>query len=87
MPSLTDLDKQHLWHPFTPMQAWCDEAHEPLVIVDGKGCLLRDAQGKEYLDGNASIWTNIHGHAHPTLNAAIAAQLQQVSHVSFPASW
>jgi adenosylmethionine-8-amino-7-oxononanoate aminotransferase len=83
LPSLTDLDKQHLWHPFTPMQAWCDPAHEPLVIVEGEGCTLRDEQGREYLDGNASIWTNIHGHAHPVLNAAITAQLQRVAHVSF----
>ncbi len=83
MPSLADLDQQHLWHPFTPMQAWCDPAHEPLVIADGQGCVLRDTQGREYLDGNASIWTNIHGHAHPVLNAAIAAQLQRVAHVSF----
>jgi adenosylmethionine---8-amino-7-oxononanoate aminotransferase len=80
---LTALDKQHLWHPFTPMQAWCAPEHEPLVIASGKGCTLTDSAGRDYLDGNSSIWTNLHGHAHPTLNAAIAAQLQRVAHISF----
>ncbi len=81
--SLLQLEKRHLWHPFTPMQAWCDEGHEPLMLVSGQGCYLRDQHGRDYLDGNSSIWTNIHGHSHPTIHAAIRAQLDQVAHTSF----
>lgn len=80
---LLKLEKSHLWHPFTPMQAWCDEAHEPLMLVSGSGCQLRNQHGREYLDGNSSIWTNVHGHTHPTINAAIRAQLDRVAHTSF----
>lgn len=65
------------------MKAWCDPAHEPLVLAGGEGAILRDTEGREYLDGNSSIWTNIHGHRHPRLTAAIAEQLQKVAHVSF----
>lgn len=83
MLSLLQLEKRHLWHPFTPMQAWCEEAHEPLMLVSGQGCYLKDQHGREYLDGNSSIWTNIHGHNHPTIHAAIRAQLDQVAHTSF----
>ena len=86
MPSLTDLptlDKRHLWHPFTPMRSWCAADHEPLQLVSGNGCTLRDQHGNEYLDGNASIWTNIHGHNHPVINAAITEQLGKVAHTSF----
>ncbi|WP_395747183.1 adenosylmethionine--8-amino-7-oxononanoate transaminase [Prosthecobacter sp.] len=86
MPPLSDLptlDKQHLWHPFTPMRQWCAPDHTPLMLVQGRGCTLRDQFGREYLDGNASIWTNIHGHAHPAINAAIVAQLGRVAHTSF----
>ena len=83
MNDLLQLEKSHLWHPFTPMQAWCDEAHEPLMLVSGKGCMLTDQHGREYLDGNSSIWTNIHGHSHPTIHAAIHAQLERVAHTSF----
>ncbi|WP_395741492.1 adenosylmethionine--8-amino-7-oxononanoate transaminase [Prosthecobacter sp.] len=83
MPPLTTLDKLCLWHPFTPMRQWCAEDHSPLMLVEGRGCTLRDQFGTEYLDGNASIWTNIHGHTHPAINAAIIAQLGKVAHTSF----
>jgi adenosylmethionine-8-amino-7-oxononanoate aminotransferase len=44
---------------------------------------LRDSAGREYIDGNSSIWTNIHGHNHPRINEAIRAQLEKVAHTSF----
>jgi len=80
---LISWDKEHLWHPFTPMRDWRAPDHEPLVLVSGQGALLRDSAGREYLDGNSSIWTNIHGHNHPVLNEAIRAQLELVGHTSF----
>ncbi len=77
------LDKAHGWHPFTQMRDWCAPGHDPLVIVHGSGSVLRDSLGREYLDGNSSIWTNLHGHNHPRINAAIARQLAAFAHVSF----
>ena len=55
---------------------------EPIVIVSGQGTLLRDARGREFLDANSSIWTNLHGHNHPRLNAALTRQLKKISHSS-----
>lgn len=80
---LADLDKRHLWHPFTAMRDWCAPAHEPVLLVEGRGCVLRDSEGREYLDGNSSIWTNLHGHGHPVITEAIAAQARRVAHTSF----
>src|SRR5579862_5776442 len=77
------LDKAHLWHPFTQHRDWNAPDHEPLVLVAGQGALLRDSHGREYLDGNSSIWTNLHGHRHPKIDAAIRAQLDRVAHTSF----
>jgi adenosylmethionine-8-amino-7-oxononanoate aminotransferase len=76
-----DADKAHCWHPFTPQQAWTEG--EPLVLVRGEGAWLWDSEGRRYLDGNSSIWTNIHGHRHPRLNAAIARQLGEIAHSSY----
>ncbi|MDQ3198461.1 MAG: adenosylmethionine--8-amino-7-oxononanoate transaminase [Verrucomicrobiota bacterium] len=76
-------DKRYLWHPFTPMGAWCAHEHEPIVLVSGEGAIVRDSRGREYIDGNASIWTNVHGHNHPRINAAIREQLERVAHTSF----
>src|SRR5213593_4255633 len=80
---LIDWDKRFVWHPFTDMREWCAPEHEALVLVEGRGALLRDSRGREYIDGNSSIWTNIHGHNHPHINAAIRRQLDQVAHTSF----
>jgi len=77
------LDKAHAWHPFTQHLTWNAPEHEPLVLVEGEGALLRDSAGGEYIDGNSSIWTNLHGHRHPGIDAAIRAQLDRVAHTSF----
>jgi adenosylmethionine---8-amino-7-oxononanoate aminotransferase len=76
-------DKAHCWHPFTRQGEWCAPDHDPLVLVRGEGAWLWDSEGRRYLDGNSSIWTNIHGHAHPAINAAITRQLETVAHTSF----
>jgi adenosylmethionine---8-amino-7-oxononanoate aminotransferase len=80
---LVDWDKRFVWHPFTDMREWCAPEHEPLVLVEAHGAVLRDSKGREYIDGNSSIWTNIHGHNHPYINAAIRRQLDRVAHTSF----
>src|SRR4029453_4521266 len=77
------LDKAHCWHPFTQHSQWCAPEFEPLVLVDGQGAILRDSEGREYIDGNSSIWTNLHGHRHPRLDAALRAKLDLVPHTSF----
>jgi adenosylmethionine-8-amino-7-oxononanoate aminotransferase len=80
MHHLAELDHRHVWHPFTQMRDWL--RREPLVIISGKGAVLRDVNGREYLDANSSIWTNLHGHNHPKINAAIQRQLRKIAHSS-----
>jgi adenosylmethionine-8-amino-7-oxononanoate aminotransferase len=55
---------------------------EPIVIVAGQGAILRDAGGKEYLDANSSIWTNLHGHRNAAIDAAVKSQLAKIAHSS-----
>lgn len=75
---LAALDHAHLWHPFTPQARWTEE--RPLIIERAQGCMLYDTDGKGYIDGVSSLWTNVHGHRHPQLDAAIRAQLDNVAH-------
>lgn len=75
-----ELDRRFVWHPFTQMKDWI--VTNPIVISSGDGAILRDTQGNEYLDGNSSIWTNLHGHNHSEINAAITAQLGKIAHSS-----
>ncbi len=80
MHKLARLDHQYVWHPFTQMRDWL--CREPIVITSGRGAVLRDVRGREYLDANSSIWTNLHGHAHPKINAAVKRQLGKIAHSS-----
>ena len=80
MHPLAQLDHLYLWHPFTQMRDWLKS--EPIVITRGHGAVLQDARGRKYLDANSSIWTNLHGHNHPKINAAIQRQLKKIAHSS-----
>ncbi len=53
------------------------------MIVRGEGVWLFDSNGKKYLDGNSSIWTNIHGHCRPEIAEAIAKQAATLDHSSY----
>lgn len=77
---LVAADKRHVWHPFTQMQDW--ESGSPLVIERAEGCYLFDSDGNRYFDGVSSLWVNVHGHNHPTINDAIVAQLGKVAHTT-----
>jgi adenosylmethionine-8-amino-7-oxononanoate aminotransferase len=77
---LAALDRRFVWHPFTQMRDWLRTG--PTVIVRGEGPWLVDARGKRYLDANASIWTNLHGHRHPRIDRAITKQLGKIAHCS-----
>ncbi len=78
--SVAALDHAHVWHPFTQMRDWLRS--EPIVLTHGRGSTLRDTEGRRYLDANSSIWTNLHGHRHPRLDAALRRQLGKVAHTS-----
>ncbi len=71
-------DRDHVWHPFTPMQAYAEE--RPLVIERAEGCMLVDLDGRRYIDGVSSLWCNVHGHRVPELDEAVREQLGRVAH-------
>ncbi|KAF1696615.1 adenosylmethionine--8-amino-7-oxononanoate transaminase [Pseudoxanthomonas koreensis] len=75
-----ERDLAVLWHPCTQMRE--HPGVMPLVPVErGEGAWLVGRDGRRYLDGISSWWTNLHGHAEPRIAAAIARQagtLEQV---------
>jgi adenosylmethionine-8-amino-7-oxononanoate aminotransferase len=72
------LDRDHLWHPFTQQQGWVEE--EPLMIERAEGTQLIDSEGRRYIDGVSSLWCNVHGHRHAGIDAAVHEQLDRVAH-------
>jgi adenosylmethionine---8-amino-7-oxononanoate aminotransferase len=80
---ISAIDAAHLWHPYSTIGA---EAVPPMVAVAARGArltLIRDGGPVEVLDAMSSWWTAIHGHGHPVLDAALAAQLATMNHVMF----
>ena len=53
-----------------------------IALVKGKGIVVTDADGKQYLDFLGGIATNILGHAHPAIVKAVNKQVAILSHVS-----
>jgi adenosylmethionine---8-amino-7-oxononanoate aminotransferase len=72
------LDRDHIWHPFTQQQAWCEE--EPLLIERGEGSYLIASDGRRYIDGVSSLWCTVHGHRHAGIDAAVGEQLGKIAH-------
>src|SRR6266852_4493242 len=54
----------------------------PVTFVRGRGCLVYDDAGREYLDLVAGIAVNLLGHAHPEVAAAVASQAHALIHAS-----
>jgi adenosylmethionine-8-amino-7-oxononanoate aminotransferase len=66
-----------IWHPFT--NSLLDAA--PLRVEKAEGVYLYTKGGRKVLDAISSWWVNLHGHAHPRIAAAIAAQAKKLEHV------
>lgn len=78
--TLTRWDREHVWHPFTQMRDWAQE--DPVMIESAKGVWLVDVHGKRYLDGVASMWTNVHGHCKTEIDEALKAQADRLGHTT-----
>jgi adenosylmethionine-8-amino-7-oxononanoate aminotransferase/SAM-dependent methyltransferase len=66
-----------LWHPFLPMNGL---EQQVTILVEGKGCKVRDKNGKEYLDANAGLWNTYSGLGEPEIIQAITDQLHRLSY-------
>jgi adenosylmethionine-8-amino-7-oxononanoate aminotransferase len=75
---LVKHDQDHLIHPLHhPL-----EHAEPLIIVRGRGAVITDAQGREYLDGLAGLWNVNVGHGREELAEAAAQQMRELAYYS-----
>lgn len=75
-----ELDRRHLWHPFTQTSEWW--SYEPLVVERAEGFYLVDTRGRRYLDAISSLWCNVHGHGHPHVVASLKEQIDRVCHTT-----
>jgi adenosylmethionine---8-amino-7-oxononanoate aminotransferase len=69
----------HLWHPTTQVAT----SEPPLRAVRGRGALLELDDGRQLIDAISSWWVTLHGHAEPTIAAAVASQVAELEQVIF----
>jgi adenosylmethionine-8-amino-7-oxononanoate aminotransferase len=75
---IRQLDQEHLIHPVHSAQ----DQREAILYASGEGAVLRDQDGREYLDGLASLW-NVHvGHGRKELAQAAADQMARLAYAS-----
>jgi len=55
---------------------------QPIVLKEGKGAIVKDINGKEYIDCVAGIAVNNVGHCHPRVVSAIKEQAEHLIHIS-----
>ena len=79
LKSLSQRDQKHLWHPLTQHKL----SSEMLAIVQAKGSVLYDEEGKEYIDGIASWYTSMYGHCNAHITAKVAEQMLKLDQVVF----
>jgi putrescine---pyruvate transaminase len=75
---LIEADRRYLVHPLHHP----DDHRQPLVVVEGKGAMLRDAEGREYIDGLAGLWNVNIGHGRAELADAASAQMRRIAFAS-----
>ncbi len=73
MSRLQETDKKYIANTY---------ARFPVDIVSGKGSVVRDAQGKEYIDMGSGIGVTSFGIADDAWIEAVTAQLGKVQHTS-----
>lgn len=78
--SWVDRDAAVVWHGFTQMSAYADNA--PIIVERAQGHDLIDVDGRRYLDAISSLWVTTLGHRVPELNEAIRDQLDRVAHTT-----
>ncbi len=69
----------HLWHPTTQVAT----SPVPLQVRSARGCVLELQDGRQLIDAISSWWVTLHGHAEPSIAAAIGRQALQLEQVIF----
>jgi L-2,4-diaminobutyrate transaminase len=78
MDELADLDRSHVFHPFTSIVQ--QQARGPRILAEGKGVWVRDAEGRELLDAMAGLWCVHAGYGRDEIAEAMADQARRLAY-------
>ena len=87
VPASTDIaglrhaGEEHVWLHASSWRALAQEEGKR-ILVEGRGCMVKDIDGKEYIDGLAGLWLVNVGHGRKEIGEAMAAQATQLAYAS-----
>ncbi|AGA67819.1 adenosylmethionine-8-amino-7-oxononanoate aminotransferase [Desulfitobacterium dichloroeliminans LMG P-21439] len=74
---LVQKDRENVWHHLMQHQVF--QTQEPVIMVEGKGCTVKDIRGKEYLDAaSGGVWCVNVGYGQDSIAEAVYEQLKQL---------
>jgi taurine-pyruvate aminotransferase len=74
---MVNADKDCLWHHLKPHKVF--ESQEQMVIVEGKGLMVTDIRGKEFLDATSGgVWSVMVGYGRDSIADAVCAQMKKM---------
>jgi putrescine---pyruvate transaminase len=71
------MDRDHFLHPYQHFDSFKRDGS--LVIVEGEGCYVKDAEGQRYFDGIGGMWCVNVGYGRREIAEAMAEQAMQLS--------
>src|SRR2546423_13610927 len=72
--ALLQAGNEHVWIHASSWRALAASQEGKRIMVEGRGCILKDIDGKEYIDGLAGLWLVNVGYGREEIGGALAAQ-------------
>jgi adenosylmethionine-8-amino-7-oxononanoate aminotransferase len=79
--SLRKAGNEHVWLHASPWRSLAEQ-EDKRILVEGKGCIVKDIDGKEYIDGLAGLWLVNVGHGRREIGEAMAVQAGTLAYAS-----
>ena len=80
--ALLQAGNEHVWIHASSWRALAASQEGKRIMVEGRGCILKDIDGKEYIDGLAGLWLVNVGHGRKEIGEAMAAQAGTLAYAS-----
>ncbi|TPI58203.1 aspartate aminotransferase family protein [Mesorhizobium sp. B3-1-7] len=77
---IAEMDRRSVLHPFTYLKDFASGANEPTIMETGKGVRIRNASGREYIDGFAGLYCVNIGYGRTEVAEAIARQAYKLAY-------
>lgn len=80
--ALREAGEEHVWVHASAHRALADEAQGKRILVEGDGCIVKDIEGREFIDGLSGLWLVNVGHGRKEIADAMARQAATLAYAS-----